>query len=540
MIVRLAKDKALWLLLFISCAVRIYVWHTTPVIGRDGIDFINIANAFADGNLSEGLTHPFHPLYPLFISFGSKIGIEFEPSGRLISLLFGVIAVLAIYSVGQKMFDKDEAFISAFIMTIHPYAVRLSVDVMSDSLYFSFYIIGFGLGYVSIVSKRLHLFFLTGIASAFAYLTRPEGISILLITSSWMIVQRIKGHFKSLKPLCFMLAGFLLFASPYLLYLKHETGTWTLTKKKQISEISGMSLIFNNNPATQSEQQGEDVAGSRGKNISEKGYMSTLAHIMDQYVDSLHYPLLLFLLVGIASIIKNPVNKVANIYILSYAISFFFVLYLLQLIAGYASYRHLMNVTLVTLFWVGTGVSASYYWLINKGSRLWGHSIGAATTDGRGRRKEDRNCKLVGHNLQPAAHDISILSSKSGIIFLCLVTALLLPKTLKSHRNEKIIRKEAGLWLKKYDHDAPVIITDRPIIAYYANGRWFQTPVGDYEGLIRYARAKDARYLIITENITNICPDFFFKIDHNDMEKIFDLKDKDNMVIIYRLKIDTR
>ena len=194
---KLIKNKYFWVLLTLSCAIRIYNWYITPIIGRDGLDFINIAKLFSEGSFREGLEHPFHPLYPLLTSLGSICGLGLEHSGRAISFTLSIFTVISLFVIGKKMFNHTVGFLAAFLLAIHPYTARLSVDVMSESTYFFFYLTGFGLGYFAINKQKLPLFFLTGVVSALAYLTRPEGISVMLITGMWTSIQLLKTLFIS-------------------------------------------------------------------------------------------------------------------------------------------------------------------------------------------------------------------------------------------------------------------------------------------------------------------------------------------------------
>lgn len=539
---KLLREKQFWILLLLSGFVRIYVWCVTPVIGRDGFDFINIAKNFSGDNFYKGLEHAFHPLYSLFISWCSISGIGFVSSGRIVSLVFGILAVIAVYVIGKKMFNPAIAFLSAFLLAVHPYAVRLSVDVMSDSTYYFFYILGFGFGYAAINSKKQRFFLFAGMAASLAYLTRPEGVSVLLLTGVWTVIKTAKGFLPrrsripflklqtkewdsipikdSIKVLSFLLIGFLIFAFPYIGYLKHETGSWTLTKKKQITEISGIATIATiiNKAESQPDQLQQSPILQKREPKPDNKYIQAFYHILLQYADAIHYPIILFLIIGVFNIILNRNNINSNLYIATYAGLFLVILFFLKITAGYASYRHLMTIVLVTLFWAAIGMNNVFYWFIN---RKWGEGLAKYTIN-------DSERQTFG---------LSIINSKKGIIFLCLIAALCLPKTLKPHRQEKVVRKEAGIWIKEHHGGVPTILTDNLIIALYADADSFNLSddIVSYKEIVDYAKLKGVDYLVVTESIIKYCPDFFENINHADIKKLVEFNDKRNKVVIYQV-----
>lgn len=557
---RLVKEKQFWILLILSCATRSYVWCTTPIIGRDGVDFINIAKVFSSGNLTRGLEHPFHPLYPMLTSLGLICGMGAESSGRAVSFLLSVSTVIVLYVIGKRMFNPAIAFTGALLLALHPYAVRLSVDVMSDPTYFFFYVAGFGLGYVAINRRTPYLFFLTGSASALAYLTRPEGISVFLMTGLWVCLQRAGESLwkrdttgnapagnrpegypinADIKHIGLLMAGFFIFALPYIIYLRGETGHWELSKKKRLSQVTSLDAVLKNTDNNESQipphKSSTPQTGILTNNLPQapatggggsapdttllqyyKDRLETRYHVMlyklvSQYMDSLHYPLLLFLIIGIyCTIIDRPLYRRQNRYIISYTILFVFILFSMQRSIGYASYRHLMNIALVTLFWAATGVNASAGWI-----------------DRRFFQTNDTT-----RNPQSA--------TRGYIIIFCIIAAMTLPKALKTRRGDKAIRKEAGLWLKQHHPGTMTLVTDRLIISLYADTNGLELPknIYEYDDILYFARSNGADYLAVTENIEEKSPEFFRMAAGDDMEKIKEFTRNGKKVVIF--EIDNR
>ena len=242
------KDRYTWLLLIISLSVRIYLSFFTYVIKNDSVAYMQNAKYFASGDFSSGLGHDYHPLYSLIMAVLYKVVPDMELSGSIISVLFGTLTVIAFYLIGKSVFDKKVSFVSAIILAFHPYAVRFSADIISDSTYFFFFISGLGLGYFAITNRKILLFALTGICSALAYLTRPEGIGIIIIVAFWCALEnfvKIKVLWKvKLVSILILVVSFLAFSMPYLVFIKKETGSWSLTKKKSVSDLAGLGEVL--------------------------------------------------------------------------------------------------------------------------------------------------------------------------------------------------------------------------------------------------------------------------------------------------------
>ena len=140
--------------------------------------------------LQSGLGHDYHPLI-FFESWRcyTRLFQTWNCPVRLYLILFGTLTVIVFYLIGKSVFDQRVSFVSSVILAFHPYAVRFSADIISEATYFFFFISALGLGYFAITNRKLLLFVLTGICSALAYLTRPEGIGVIIIVASLVCIE---------------------------------------------------------------------------------------------------------------------------------------------------------------------------------------------------------------------------------------------------------------------------------------------------------------------------------------------------------------
>jgi hypothetical protein len=127
------------------------------------------------------------------------------------------------------------------------------------------------------------------------------------------------------------------------------------------------------------------------------------------------------------------------------------------------------------------------------------------------------------------------------IIIPIIVICVLLPKTLKFHRAERIGTSVAGYWLKENaPEDPPVIMGISPRLTFYAGGKHAFLNPGLYNEVITRARSLGVNYLeIYRENIARTCPNFFESINDEDIELVYqhkyEGKSKELNLLLYKV-----
>ncbi|MFQ5964418.1 MAG: ArnT family glycosyltransferase [Candidatus Scalinduaceae bacterium] len=525
---KLLSDKYFWILLFVSLFARIYLGIFTYVIQNDSVAFMQNAEYFADGDFLSGLRHPYHPLYSLIMAGLYKIVPNMELSGTITSVFFGMFAVVAFYLIGKGIFDQKIAFISSIIMAFHPYAVRFSANIISESTYFFFFISALGLGFFAITNKKLLLFALTGICTAFAYLTRPEGIGIIFIVICWYLFRdffKIKIAWKEkLVSILVLVVSFLVFSLPYLVYIEKETGSWQLTKKKNLSQILGIEKELSSQSNEKSgvrkiskkgssdihiikqtvvgksnklsKRSNEKLAGENVVNNKEvldvnnkkqtvigkidfKIHLKSIFYIMNKYLSTLHPLLFMFLIIGVINWARIRETQLFGFYITTIILFYLIVLYRLNItfiatyddIYQYPSRRHLMPIIIPALFCVGIGVYTAGTWL---------------------------HKRFPLNRLRSGFGELLRSVWVIQLIVLLVVIGVLLPKTFKPQGLDKLRIKKVGQWIKgNSDKPSPAIISLSPRNAYYAGGKHIQ--MTNIDSVLSLARARKADYIVITQ-----------------------------------------
>ncbi len=240
---RMSRDGlGLSAILFVALAVRTIAWSRTAVMFNDGPIFLAMAEAIGAGRWAEILAHPYHPLYPALIALVGLFPIHLETAAVTVSILGGLLSVVAIFLFVRDAFGRDIAWYAAWIVALHPLAVDFSSDVMSDGIYIGFFLLSFVAMARMVDHPTVINTLFCGVGSGLAYLVRPEGAGLLV---AGVVLLGVRGFFDraEIRRLVLACAGLLVAGAvvmvPFVMAVGHETGEFVLTQKKSISSLVG-------------------------------------------------------------------------------------------------------------------------------------------------------------------------------------------------------------------------------------------------------------------------------------------------------------
>lgn len=215
----------------LALSLRLWLLHSVPVIETDGVQYVEIARRFRQtGSPFDPL---FHPLYPLCIALFQLLVPEYELAGRLASSVFGATLILPAYALTRRLLGSRVAALTGILLAVHPALLRSSIAVLSETTYTFWIVLGVWAGWHGLSSSRPGSLAAAGVCFGLAYLTRPEGLLYLaglLLLTAWNAIR--DKRLRTLAPGgATALVGFLLLAGPYLIYLRHTLGYWTLSGK---------------------------------------------------------------------------------------------------------------------------------------------------------------------------------------------------------------------------------------------------------------------------------------------------------------------
>ena len=459
-----------------------------------------MAKVFASGLYKEAIGFSGQqPLYSFLIALISPLVSDFEVAGKLISSFFGILVIFPVYFLGKRVFDQKIAFFSAFFLAIHPYFRRFSGDVLKESTYLFFLAIAIWFTLKTVQRGKMYSYLFVPFFSALAYLVRPDGIEILLVVFFYFFfIKKFDLPEKKWTVILLLLLSSVILFLPYLLHLREATGEWALSKAKSIGGILGLGVMRD-----------------------EVSFMTKVIYSLKKLnleIFAIYHPLFIFLLaIGLlkrgSSHFKNGKKFLISFFVLHYFVLFLLILNLTEWKSGervqeyLLSGRHVLPLLLISIYWVGEGFLTIYHWICKKLEPY-----------------------LSAHSLDPKRR----MFVMAGLLI--LVLAIVLPKTLKPQRYERLSEKWAGIWIKNQSGKGMTIFTTVPRVAYYADGdyEYIDFKKDKWDKVEASMVGKGAPYLVIRQSDIIDFPDEAGSIKKNFIEVIRYEEKGMEKIIVYK------
>ncbi|NOT46366.1 MAG: hypothetical protein HOP17_01260 [Acidobacteria bacterium] len=209
--------------------------------GSDQMQEIMLGRKFASGDFYGVLDTYWAPVYPILIGIVSAFIDSPVIPAVIVSIIAGSLVVPLTYVLVRQSYGRPEATVASVIAVFFAHLINSVVMVGSENVYMVL-ILGFLIvAWKALRDNSIGLHLATGIILGLAYLTRPEAIGypiyfvvVVLIYNFWLKRPFLRS---SLPQAAALLLGFFLFATPYILYLRGETGRWTVSGKTEINAL---------------------------------------------------------------------------------------------------------------------------------------------------------------------------------------------------------------------------------------------------------------------------------------------------------------
>ncbi|MDZ7361442.1 MAG: glycosyltransferase family 39 protein [candidate division KSB1 bacterium] len=234
----IADRKKLIILGLVALALlfRLFLMPYRFAVGWDEPHYLQMAASFAAGNWS-GFFHPYwSPGLPLWMGLANLLIPDVELAGRLTTMLLGSLIVAPIYLLAHALCGKHVAFWAGVFAALHPSLAFAQTAPLAEPAYMFFGFLGLWLGWQALQKSRWGFAIAAGLCWGFSYLAKPEGTGFLLVFAAFAIGRAVADFFShrrapSLLAIAAAGIGFLVAASPYLIYLHKQAGHWTLSAK---------------------------------------------------------------------------------------------------------------------------------------------------------------------------------------------------------------------------------------------------------------------------------------------------------------------
>lgn len=214
-------------------------YHSIPpyqVIAADGPSYINITREILSSHTAKGSIH-YPPFYPFLIAIASLFTRDLESAGVMVSLVMGSLLVVPVFLLGRALFGRGTGYVSAVIAVVWPEFVGQSSNVLAYSTYFTLLISGLYLLWKAYESGKTSEALLSGLFIAAAYLSRQEAFISMAVICGCLAGADFwrQRSLARLKPIIISFVTFFLLIFPYIFMVHQIMGFWTLAGKSVVT-----------------------------------------------------------------------------------------------------------------------------------------------------------------------------------------------------------------------------------------------------------------------------------------------------------------
>jgi len=477
------RHNLLTLMILVSSAmlIRLLFLRFEVVITPDGFNYAMLAEALAAGRFREGFSAFWSPLYPVLVSVALVLNGNVEVAGRVVSLIAGSLLVVPVYYLIKESFGWRAAVLGASLIALHPLLIYYSLLLLTEAIYTTLLMTGIFVGWRALrgggnddstrAAKPVQ-FFITGALFGLCYLTRPEAFGFIALMLVWTLGARLftrTGDSKTiLRNALFLLLGFLILALPYVIYVRQQTGVWTISEKFS-SHILGGSRF-----ATALPEAAAGGGGGGGSTTTRIIVRLTKAFKQQYQLTNMVFPLPFVLIAGLGLFRTRwtRLRAFKNLYLLSF-LAAAFVGYVLTV----PNVRFMVPLVPILIYWTANGIIEIVRW--------FAESRGIET--------------LTRHSRRTRVAAILVVAA--------VLLASVLPLFVYLLRGDKFTdytrQKQAGEWIRQHNtKPSPLIMSSAPIASFYARGRYVELPDEGVAAAVNQARRDNADYIVVSARST--------------------------------------
>lgn len=478
--------SAIWFDLFAPVAER---WSAVPTY--DSVFFIKLAEQIL--NMKEfgwlGYHEPF--FYPLTIAVLTGFTGDLYVSAVMISRVSVVLLPAVVYLLAASLFSRRVALSASLLVLFFPHLRAISGTSQSEALNIFLVTTALYLLWMARQRKMYPIAAGAGLFFVMAYLTRSEGLFILLLASGSLLVAARSGTAENRttrKIILTALITFTLLVSPYIGYLSHHYGALTVGTKTSSIYFWVREKCFHDPDPERSEwglnDRGElNIISMKSRDLlaywardlprSFKVYVKNFTEQLPGRIPNdggiAQYPQVfpLYLAIPLVGGLFFCFRRRHSVTPVGYLLSVFLLLFIYPLLTG-GWWRYLLNV--LPLFLILSAVAMDEIaasLLCDKRSRVL----------------------LAAAILLICSYHIWVVSWRSA------------PQTVVSYQKNKSTiaeeTKKAGAWARQIIPADATYMVQWTRLPFYLQGRWIAMPAADLDDVLLYARKNSVRYLLI-------------------------------------------
>lgn len=182
----------LWGLLFACLIPRALMAAHVEVICADGAFFVELAQQIDRDQPREAVGQYDANLFPLILIGLHNLGLSWEDGGAWWGVLCGSFAVWPLHGWMRRQFDDRIALISCLLYAAHPKLIEWSPEIVREPTFWLLLTSSLYFTHRALSELQYRWFFLGGLTTVLAIMTRFEGWFLLGAIAIW-VVQRWKA-----------------------------------------------------------------------------------------------------------------------------------------------------------------------------------------------------------------------------------------------------------------------------------------------------------------------------------------------------------
>ncbi len=537
-------------LVFLAVLLRVYYTTYDRVVWGDEPFYLWIGqNLWAGDGYSffgySGVHFP--PLFPALAGGLALVVGSLQKASNLIYIAAGALLVLPLYYLARATVNSTAAWMTGLVAAFHPALASgvLAWGTMTEPLYLLWVGVAVYLLFLALDRSpaRLREFPLLGAALGLAYLTRTEALALAAAMFGLLFIGRLLRRDRLLPLVGRLAAGgalFLLVASPYLLYIRQETGHWNLTGSAGMA-FESMTGLAEKDPSAFDRSTWELDPASGSTELAEVGEVYLFAPSSE--TESLLPALLADPIALLRRLRSNLLDAQALFFSIKMtppllaALAFLGLLArpwsprrlrgelaLLASLAAPAAYviffvqeRYLAGALLPVMVWMGIGLWVLGDWLAG----TW-----------RGLRQRPLSGRQSALLLAAPAVGLSLLLLALGPI--------VWQRMQRTHSFQPGHLAAAAELRALGVTPETTVMSRNPAIAFHAGTRWTPTPFEPWPEVEAYARAHDADYLVLDHWEGNLRPVYDFLLTPSlappGLRYVTTVEASDDPVLIYQFQ----
>lgn len=270
------------------------------------------------------------PGYPAIIALFSIAINDFFKSGLIVSAISSALVILITFKLLKKIFNDKIAFLVSLTLILNPTFLRYSY-VCGTDMFFNFLVSSaVFFAFIGTLDIKPTLLFLSGLLGGYAYLTRYNGIALLIGLPVIALILNYENLKKGILKSIPMLAGYLVFLLPWSIYSYIKRGEFFYNRNylNIAYEMYAKGKIPWDNfwfDASKEYKSLIDVFLRDPGLFIEKSVLNFIDHLWGDLTQLCGWQFTLFFIIGLIFLLTQKVDKIKLAY---FASSFFFFLVL--------------------------------------------------------------------------------------------------------------------------------------------------------------------------------------------------------------------